>query len=40
VEIELKWTEIVLGAVRNVLSWRRSQFIERVRVQVGQRRSN
>ena len=22
VEIELKWTEIVLGAVRHVLSWR------------------
>ena len=40
VEIELKWTEIVLGAVRHVLSWRRSQFIERVRVQVGQRHSN
>ena len=37
VEIELKWTDVVLGAVRHVLSWRRSQFIERVRVQVGQR---
>ena len=33
VEIELKWTDVVLGAVRHVLSWRRSQFIERVRVQ-------
>ena len=40
VEIELKWTDVVLGAVRHVLSWRRSQFIERVRVQVGQRHSN
>ena len=33
VEIELKWTDVVLGAFRHVLSWRRSQFIERVRVQ-------
>ena len=40
VEIELKWTDVVLGAFRHVLSWRRSQFIERVRVQVGQRHSN
>ena len=33
VEIELKWTDVVLGAVRHVLSLRRSQFFERVRVQ-------
>jgi hypothetical protein len=33
VEIELEWTDVVLGAVRHVLSLRRSQFFERVRVQ-------